>query len=145
MVFNEPVYRHYISCAGNHQAIAVLAQCAAAHRVGVIPATSLRPRDAVSQVAAVAKRHAAAAFVEKMRLQMLLGQNDSRLSTINAALRLYSAFAEQVLGKPEAQLPPTTNELVAFSALFKCSGTYNNYVSALRLACQVGNLPMNGK
>ena len=83
-------------------------------------------------------------FTRSMTLQTLLGIEAKGLRTVQAALRCYGAFAEQVLLKSAAQLPPTLQELVAFSAVFRNSGTFSNYVSALRLACQLANLPTDG-
>ena len=118
-------------------------RCAVVSKTESIQATRLKPRQAVSIAASIAKASGPAVFVERMKLQTLLGVENSNLRTVQAALRFYGAFAEQVLLKPEAQLPPTLQELVAFSSVFWNSKTFGNYLSALRLACQIANMPTN--
>ena len=71
---------------------------------------------------------------------MLLGEGNSKLRTVVAALRLYTAYMTEVLRKP-ALLPPEKVELIACSMAFRNAGTYNNYVSALRAACQIAKVP----
>ena len=78
-------------------------------------------------------------FVEKVRLDILLGENDGKLRTVVAALRLYTAYVTDVLQKC-AMLPPVKDEVVAFSLAFRNAGTYSNYVSALRTACQIAKV-----
>ena len=99
-----------------------------------------RPREAIADLA----REAAAGgpnFVRQQNIGILLESAGSSLRTVESALRCWAAFAEGVLGVGESHLPPTTAGLILFSRIFRNSQTYANYVSAIRMACQVAGLP----
>ena len=102
--------------------------------------TALRPSQAIPLMATAAKAHGTG-FVEAVRLETLLSNNSRSLASIASALKCWSAFADQVLGAQGRHLPPTSEGLIAFSRLFRNAGTFANYVSAIRSACVIANIP----
>jgi hypothetical protein len=54
-----------------------------------------------------------------------------------SALRWWAAFADEVLCRNGRRLPPTDQELAAWSRLFWLAATFSNYVGYLRLGCHV--------
>ena len=135
---------HVVDVSFASNATVLASQCAGLREQERIGATRLTPRQAIVPTAQVAMAQGHEVFTRRMNLQTLLGIEAKGLRTVQAALRCYGAFAEQVLLKSAAQLPPTLQELVAFSAVFRNSGTFSNYVSALRLACQLADFPTDG-
>ena len=59
------------------------------------------------------------------------------VASAKSALRSWAAFADEVLGAKGQHLPPTPRGLAAWSCFFRCSGTFANYVSYLKLGCHV--------
>jgi hypothetical protein len=49
-------------------------------------------------------------------------------------------FAGKVLNLKGAEMPPTVEGVLAWSLLFRCPGTFQNYVGYLRLACQLARV-----
>ena len=46
-------------------------------------------------------------------------------------------FATNILKRKGSEFPPTTRDLVAWSAQFNVCGTYTNYLGYVKLACQI--------
>ena len=68
------------------------------------------------------------------RVDALLGSCSRSLPSVKSGCRCYLAFAERVLGKTQAQaLPPTLDELLAWSATFRCADTFSNYLGYLKV------------
>ena len=63
-----------------------------------------RPKDMLNQMKVIAKSHGSN-YVQSVRLEVILGEGASKVKTIAAALRLYTAYVTDVLHKP-AVLPP---------------------------------------
>ena len=82
--------------------------------------------------------------MRQQNLGILLESAGASLRTVESALRCWAAFAEGVLGVGASHLPPTTAGLVLFSRIFRNAQTYANYVSAIRMACQVAGLSTQG-
>ena len=81
-----------------------------------------------------------AEWLEQARLQALLGSCPNSHKSFQSGLRCYVAFAVNVLGLSGRELPPTIASLLAWSTLFRCEGTFNNYVGHVKLACQVAQV-----
>ena len=110
----------------------------AAHSTPVVQ-QARRPREAIAELA----REAAAGgpnFVRQQNVGILSESAVASLRTVESALRCWAAFAEGVLGVGASHLPPTTAGLVLFSGICRNLQTYANYVSAIRMACQVAGL-----
>ena len=56
---------------------------------------------------------------------------------IRSAVRAYALFASKM---QRVALPPSLDMLLAWSCFFRCSGTFKNYVSSLRTACQLAGI-----
>ena len=54
---------------------------------------------------------------------------------MKSGIRCYLAFAEKFLLKVGKTLPPTVDELLAYSMHFRCRGTFSNYIGYLRVGC----------
>ena len=77
----------------------------------------------------------------KARIDAIIGSCSRSLPSVKSGCRCYFAFAEKVLGKTQAQaLPPTLDELLAWSGTFRCAETFSNYLSYLK----VGTLLVGG-
>ena len=96
---------------------------------------SLKPRDGVAKLAAAV--HVQEGVVEHLRIAALLHQNARTLGSVASALKCWGAFADGVLQANGNHIPPSTTGLLAFSNIFSNQGTFLNYLSAIRLACQV--------
>lgn len=79
-------------------------------------------------------------WLEQARLQALLGSCPHSHKSFQSGLRCYVAFAVKVLGLPGRELPPTIASLLAWSTLFRCAGTFSNYVGHVKLACQIAQV-----
>lgn len=111
---------------------AARARCPADISVGVGPgfaAKRLAPQllDGPSR-----KRWAAQA-----RVDALLGSCPRSHKSMLSGLRCYMNFAETCLGKAGRALPPTVDDILAWSRLFRCDGTFTNYLGYLRLGCEL--------
>jgi hypothetical protein len=73
-------------------------------------------------------------WVEQSVRDVIARSAAGSLSTAKSALRGWAAFADQVLGE---HLPPSARGLAAWSQCFRCSSTFSNYVSYLKLGCCV--------
>ena len=71
------------------------------------------------------------------RLAAIAGSCPRSHAEIRSAVRAYSAFALKVR---RIALPPTVDMLLSWSCLFRCSGTFKNYLSNLRTACQLASI-----
>ena len=79
-------------------------------------------------------------WLQQARITALAGSCPRSHNEIRSAVRAYAAFACKV-GRPA--LPPDIDLLLSWSCLFRCSGTFKNYVSGLRPACQIAGIPTN--
>ena len=75
--------------------------------------------------------------IEKLRIDALSdGMQSFRETT--SVLKCWSQFAvHHKFAKEGAELPPTSAGLIAWSRMFSCSGTFGNYTSKLKLACEL--------
>lgn len=72
-------------------------------------------------------------WCEQARAAAILGSCSRSLPSMKSGCRCYFAFAERILGKTQSQaLPPTLDELLAWSCTFRNAGTFSNYLSYLK-------------
>ena len=72
--------------------------------------------------------------MQDARVAAILGSCPRSRAELQSSVRAYAAFAIKV-GRIE--LPPSIDVLLAWSNLFRSSGTFRNYVTHVRTACQV--------
>jgi hypothetical protein len=98
----------------------------------------LGPKKAAAALAtAIARGADAADWVERARTEAVVLSAPHSLKSAQSALRAWGDFADRVLGAKGRHLPPTEAGLVAWSRLFRRSGTYANYVGYIALACDI--------
>jgi hypothetical protein len=76
-------------------------------------------------------------WLAEARSAAILGSCPRSKAELKSSLRAYAAFALKVR---QPALPPTTDLLLSWSCLFRCSGTFTNYLSHLRTACQLAGI-----
>ena len=76
--------------------------------------------------------------MENARNSALAGSCPKSHKSVISGLRCYQRYAQQVLGRTEYDdLPPTVDELLAWSTLFRCKKTFANYLNYVRLGCEL--------
>ena len=97
------------------------------------------PRAALSELqgflAGRASPAAACEWVASAKVAALTGSCPRSLGSVKCGVAAWCAFARQILGRGGHELPPTLDGLLAWSVTFRCSGTFSNYVSYVKLAC----------
>ncbi len=68
----------------------------------------------------------------------IMGSKESALS----GMRAWVAFHKNCLGRQGLPFPPALGDLVAWSELFRHPGTFGNYVSYLKVACELVEVPL---
>lgn len=102
--------------------------------------TGSGPRKAINSLSQALTTDAArAAWLEKARISALTDSCSASMPSITSGLRCWEAFAAKVLGKPRGSLPPSINELMAWSVMFRCARTFSNYLGYVRLGCLLEN------
>lgn len=98
-------------------------------------ATSAGPRASIGALAA--KLHCQSDkddWCSKARIGAIIGSCSRSLPSVKSGCRCYFAFAQSILGKTQEQaLPPTLDELLAWSGTFRCHDTFGNYVSYVKV------------
>jgi len=78
----------------------------------------------------------------RAKVEALVGSGPKSIPSAKSGIRCFQAFAQEVLGKPVGKsFPPSADDLVAWSALFRCSRTYTNYLGYARLGCMLVGAP----
>lgn len=80
-----------------------------------------------------------AAWLERARIVAILGPCACTLQSMRSALRMWAGFACVMRLQP---WPPTLDGLLSWSLLFRCAGTFGNYVSMLRTVCALTRQPL---
>ena len=73
-------------------------------------------------------------WLEKARVAAIAGSCPRSHKELKSSVRAYCIFATKV---KRLALPPTVELLLAWSNLFRCKATFQNYVSHVRTACQL--------
>ena len=74
-------------------------------------------------------------WIEDARVEAIIGSCRLSVKSVVSGIRCFFAFADRVLKKVGPKLPPKVDELLAWSATFRCDRTYRNYVNYLRVGC----------
>lgn len=76
-------------------------------------------------------------WLEKARTQAIAGSCPKSHASVLSGMRFYSWFAMNMLQLRGDLLPPSIDSLLQYSRLFKHDRTFSNYLSALKLACEL--------
>ena len=80
-------------------------------------------------------------WIEHSRIESLCCSTKRSIGSTRSALKCWMQFAVTCLGVPEhEELPPSIDGLIVWGRLFKNKDTYANYVSRLRLVCQIAGV-----
>ena len=72
------------------------------------------------------------------RVDALVGASKGSIASVNSGVKGYLKFALKVLGKCEADaIPPSVDDLLAWSMLFRHPTTFSNYLGYLKLGCML--------
>ena len=74
-------------------------------------------------------------WLHTARLQAIWQPCSRSLLGLRSGLRCWQAFCTRVLRRPHIALPPAAAELAAWSTIFRCKGTFDNYVAYVRVGC----------
>ena len=77
------------------------------------------------------------AWVRDARMAAILGSCPRSHKSALSGLRCYMKFCEKVLHLGGREFPPSVESLLAWSALFRCSRTFSNYLNYVRLGCDI--------
>ena len=112
-----------------------------ASRAGV----SAGPRAAISDLQAVlGSESERQEWIDSAWNAAVLGNNLHTRASIKAGLRCWFAFSVAVLHvRADRALPPSVRGLVSWSLVFKCAGTFANYVSHVKIGCLLAGVPID--
>ena len=98
--------------------------------------TNVGPRTTIAGIAdGLLTEQDRLAWAAKARIHAIVGGCQASLPSVKSGLRCYSAFARRVLHKSGLGLPPTIDDLLAFSGCFRSAGTFSNYLSYVKVGC----------
>ena len=80
-----------------------------------------------------------AEWVADARVKAILGSCSKTLPSVRSGILCYIAFADELAapGKVQNYFPPRVDTLVAWSLMFRCEGTWSNYLGYVRTACML--------
>ena len=88
------------------------------------------PRAAIKRTAdCLANVDDRVAWVEKARTEAIIGGCLGSIDSVKSGIRCYLAFATDIL-KKERRLPPSVDDLLAWSIMFRCKDTFSNYLTS---------------
>ena len=73
--------------------------------------------------------------LQESRAVVLAGAAPRSVASMKSGIRTWVRFAQKVLHRTGKELPPTIDELMAWSRLFRHSKTFSNYCSHVRAGC----------
>ena len=82
-------------------------------------------------------------WLERARVAAIVGSCPKSHASVISGLRFWAFFAIRVLNLRGNLLPPTLEGLLAWSRLFRNKGTFCNYVSYVKLGCEVLGLSVD--
>lgn len=84
-----------------------------------------------------------AEWLSSARAAALLGACPRSIASFKSGVAAWFAFAREALALHGRELPPSADGLLAWSLLFRSDLTFSNYISHVKLACQVCGLPVD--
>lgn len=95
------------------------------------------PRSAIKRTAdCLANVDDRGAWMERARAEAIIGGCRGSIRSVKSGIRCYLAFATEILQK-EHRLPPSVDDLLAWSLMFRCKDTFSNYLGYLRVGCML--------
>ena len=73
----------------------------------------------------------------RARIEAIVGSCPKSLTSAKSGMRAWLAFYREALGKTGEPFPPLLDDLLAWSRLFQHEGTFRNYLSYVRLGCEI--------
>ena len=74
-------------------------------------------------------------WCEMERARAILQPCAASLPSLRSGLRCWKYFCLRVLNHAHVQLPPSADDVAAWSALFRCQGSFQNYLCHLKVGC----------
>ena len=100
------------------------------------------PKRALEQLrTGLTSKAAKVSWAESARQEAILGSCRKSLPSVRSGIRLWRAFAADVLGMQGAPFPPTLDGLLVYSSCFRCAATYGNYLTYARVGCLLAGKP----
>lgn len=124
-----------VPLSADARALSMLQSSRSAAQFAVCSTTGVGPGAALKRLRDAGP---AADWAEQARVATLLGGCPRSLRSAVSGLRCWLKFAQEMLNT--GGLPPTADGLLAWSQLFRCSATFSNYCSYLRLGCELANV-----
>lgn len=78
-----------------------------------------------------------ALWLEEARISAVMGTCQGSLKSVRSGLQCYIAFMRHIMPGIRRMFPPKAAHLQAWSRLFRCAGTFGNYMSYVRTGCMV--------
>jgi len=76
-------------------------------------------------------------WLDNARIQAIVGSCPKSHDSVKSGMRFWEWFAVHILNCPGDILPPRLDGLLAWSRLFRHHGTFGNYLSYVKLACEI--------
>ena len=76
-------------------------------------------------------------WIQLAKTSAILGNCDRSRNSILSGIRCYMRFASEILEIGGREFPPSVEGLLAWSALFRSPGTFQNYVNYVRVGCNL--------
>ena len=80
-------------------------------------------------------------WVKRARSAALIGSIPRSHSSCISGMRSWAHFADKALGLKGREFPPPIDGILAWSTLFRSSGTFSNYLNYVKVGCQILELP----
>ena len=80
-------------------------------------------------------------WLEGARVQAIVGSCKGSRDSVLSGMKFWKWFALNVLGWRGNVLPPTVASLLQWSRLFRNHKTFGNYLSYVKVACELRQVP----
>ena len=109
-----------------------------------IAGTASGPQASIERLAGELRSRAdSVRLQEQARVKAIVGGCRRSLRSVQSGIRCYFKFAEHILKRQGAKLPPKVNDILSWSLMFRSSGTFSNYLGYLylRVGCMLEGVP----
>ena len=126
-----------IFVAGDKQ-LQVLLAVSASGLDGQFDVTGLGPRKAMTALSkAVTSDEELLAWLQSARVNAIVGSCPKSLKSAKSGMRAWFWFYRVFLRRKGNAFPPAIDDLLAWSCVFRHPGTFSNYVSYVKLGCEL--------
>lgn len=117
-------------------AVSIARQCTIEPRAG--------PRREVEALRQGLAQRSFSEWSNSARVAAILGSCPKTWPSVVSAFRCWATFAMTVLGCDAGEvIPPSPEGLALWSTCFRCKGTFDNYISHVRLVCILLRVPLD--